>query len=422
MKCVSTGTYSMVASDDASPSSVESLGRALAGLSACAAMTLVFLAMLALAIGAGAPSAFAQQGGFNPQLQSQTSGSGTLELPTQRPQTGTGGALTIPPVAPQPGTGSALNLPSMTPQTGPELELPSLALRKQPGYEQVTVTVTNPQHGYVTDLQKGDFRLYVDGRQVPIQFFRHDLNTPVSVGILVDTSGSMQPKIPQARIAITEFLNDLNARDDVFLFAFSARPFLLQNFTTNHALVASRLMLLHAYGQTALYDAILDGLLMVEHGRYDKKVLLVVTDGMDNSSSSTLAQVIGQARRMGVLIYSIGIGDPNASSMPGIAFGPFAFGGSDDRVDAATLRILSTETGAKTFIIREIGDGELMREDMANISAELRDQYTLGFVTPDAASGGYRSIRVETPTHPELTARVRKGVTVGGAPAYAGAP
>jgi VWFA-related protein len=160
---------------------------------------------------------------------------------------------------------------------------------------------------------------------------------------------------------------------------------------------------------------------MVEHGRYDKKVLLVVTDGMDNSSQSTLEQVIGQARRLGVLVYSIGIGDPNGGSS-GFSIGPLIFGGDLDQVDAVTLRMLSTETGAKTFIVREVGDGELLREDMTNISAELRDQYTIGFVAPDAATGGYRSVRVETPTHPELTARVRKGVVVGGGSSYAGSP
>jgi len=385
-------------------------------------MTAIVIAIAVVTAG-GVRMAFAQQQGFNPQsaynpqIQNQNSGSGTtLELPAH--QAPNSDALTIPPVSSQAGGGS-LNLPSVAPQTGQELVLPPHDLRNQNGYEQVTVTVTNPQLGYVTDLQKSDFRLFVDGQQQPIQFFRHDVNTPVSVGILVDTSGSMEPKIPQARAAISEFLNDLNQDDDVFLFAFSARPFLLQNFTENHALVASRLGLLHAYGQTALFDAILDGLLMVEHGRYDKKVLLVVTDGMDNSSQSTLEQVIGQARRLGVLIYSIGIGDPNSGSS-GFSIVPF-FGGDLDQVDAVTLRMLSTETGAKTFIIREVGDGEALREDMTNISAELRDQYTIGFIAPDATTGGYRGVRVETPTHPELTARVRKGVVVGSS-SYAGSP
>ncbi len=234
-------------------------------------------------------------------------------LPPNQSQSG-GKVLELPSSVHQ--GGSADTIPQIAPQTGQSLTLPSRQLRTQAGYEQVTVTVTDQQGRYVTGLQKDDFKLFAG------------------------------------------FIHELNDRDDVFLFAFSSRPFLLQPFTTNHFLILSRLELLHAYGQTALYDTILDGLLMVEHGRYDKKALLVVTDGMDNTSQSSLEQVIAQARRMGVLVYSIGIGDPNSGTLPGLAIGPFIFGGDLDQVDARTLKLLSTETGAKTFLVREVGDGE----------------------------------------------------------------
>ncbi len=326
---------------------------------------------------------------------------------------GTGAVLEIPASRQQPQGAIPAPMP-LAPQVGPELEIPSRQLRAQPGYAQTTVTVTDRAGTHITDLTKDDFRLYEDGQQRPIEFFRKDLNTPVSIGILVDTSGSMEPKIQQAKAAIAAFIRNLNSRDDVFLFAFSDNPFLLQPFTTNHAAVMSRLALLHAYGRTALYDVILDGLIMVARGRYDKKALIVVTDGMDTASSSSLQQVVAQARRQGVLVYSIGIGDPNVT-MPGIlAFGPILFGGSvDDRVDARTLQILSTETGAKTYIIREVGDGELLRQATESISNELREQYTVGFTSPNPGSGGYRSLKVEVPKRPDLTVRVRKGVTVG---------
>ncbi len=307
-------------------------------------------------------------------------------------------------------------VPELVPQPGQELDIPSRQLRSQLGYTQVTVTVTNPSGGYVAGLNKNDFHVYVNGKERPVEFLRQDLNTPVSVGILVDTSGSMQPKIQQARAAIAQFLRDLNERDDVFLFAFSDRPFLLQPFTSDHSLVMSRLGLLHAYGRTALYDVILDGMLMVQRGRYDKKAILVVTDGMDTASHSSLNQAIAQARRMGVLVYSIGIGDPNASSSGmSMSLGPLVFGSGGDleRVDAETLTTLSKETGARTFIIREVGDGETLRNATAAISQELRQQYTVGFLSPDPEHGGYRNLRVEVPGHPDDTVRVRKGVTVG---------
>ncbi len=331
---------------------------------------------------------------------------------------GTGGTLEIPANAPQPQNALPEPMPPIAPQTGRELEIPSRQVRTQPGYAQATVTVTDRAGAHITDLTKDDFRLYEDGQPRPIDFFRKDLNAPVSIGILVDTSGSMEPKIPQARAAIAEFLRDLNPRDDVFLFAFSERPYMLEGFTTNHSAVMNRLALLHAYGRTALYDVILDGLVMVSRGRYDKKALLVVTDGMDTASSSSIEQVVAQARRQGVLVYSIGIGDPNVSGGFGIALGPLLLGagGDEERVDAQTLQTLSSETGAKTYIIREVGDGELLRQATESISNELRQQYTVGFTSPDPSRGGYRSLKVEVPTHPELSVRVRKGVTVGHAP------
>ena len=346
-----------------------------------------------------------------PQLiipRSQGKETSTLELPSMPAKQG----------------GESLNIPPQVPQTGQELVLPTRELRQQPGYEQVTVTVTEPSGTYVTGLQKGDFKLYMDGQQSPIQFFRQDLNTPVSVGILVDTSGSMTPKIPQARAAIAQFLRDLNDKDDVFLFAFSSHPFLLQPFTMNHDLVMRRLALLHAYGQTALFDVIMQGLQMVQRGRYDKKALLVVTDGMDNTSASTVNDVVAQARRMGVLVYSIGIGDPNGSSGVSVSIGPFVLGGDDmEHVDAETLHSLSTETGAKTYIIREAGDGESLRRACENISLELREQYTVGFLAPDPSAGGYRSLRVDVPGKSGAEVRVRKGIEVGpSAPSLAGGP
>jgi Ca-activated chloride channel homolog len=336
-----------------------------------------------------------------PGNQGSTGGS-TLELPTN------------------PGIQNSVPAPP-PPPSHQELTIPAQQLRERPGYQQVTVTVTDQSGRYVTGLQKGDFQLSLDNQHQPIEFFRSDLNTPVSMGIVVDTSGSMQPKIPQARIAISEMIRDLNPHDDVFLYAFSNRPFLLQPFTTDHELVMERLQLLHAYGQTSLYDAVISGLQMLQRGRFDKKALLVVTDGMDNTSLHDLDDVVGIARRQGVLIYSIGIGNPNAGGTT-FVFGPLVFGGGEDEVDAKTLKELAVETGGKNYIIQEVGDGAALRRDCAEISEELRQQYTLGFVAPDPGAGGYRNLHVDVPGHPEATARVRKGVEVSGHSSYASGP
>jgi Ca-activated chloride channel homolog len=374
----------------------------------CYAVAIVaFASYLSIFVGF-ATSAFAQQR--------------ELTLPPSIPRNqGQGGTLEVPTI-PGGQFGGTETLPRLAPQQGQELTLPSRQLARRPGYSQLTVTVVDQQGRYVTGLQKSDFQLYIDGQQRPVEFFRQDLNTPVSVGILVDTSGSMEPKLMQARAAITEFVNDLNPRDDVFLFAFSSQPFLLQPFTIDHQAVISRLSLLYAQGETAIFDTIIDGLLMVRHGRWDKKALLVVTDGQDNASAQSLQQVISYARQMGVLIYSIGIGNSNVDSSA-ISFGPFGLGlASEDTVDARTLEMLSSETGAKTFLLHTIGDGEAMRGDCAAISRELREQYTLGFLASDPGRGGYRNVRVEVPSRPSDNVRVRKGVEVGGTESASAAP
>jgi Ca-activated chloride channel family protein len=186
----------------------------------------------------------------------------------------------------------------------------------------------------------------------------------------------MHRKIPQARMAIERFIGDLNPRDDIFLLGFSSRIFLLQPFTMNHSQVMDRLVLLRADADTALFDAIIEGLSIIERGRYEKKALLVVTDGMDNASRATLPQVVAQARRTGVLIYSVGIGDPERGVL---GIGAFIFSGDSN----------------------------------AEISNELREQYTLGFVAPVLSRPTFRSLRVDVPGKPELSVRVRRGVTDG---------
>jgi Ca-activated chloride channel homolog len=386
----------------------------------------VAVVAIALTVGGAAPAMAQMQQEYSNSPQQQGDSTPPPQMLIPHNQGKSDSTLELPSMPAKQG-GESLNIPSTVPQGGQELILPTRELREQPGYQQVTVTVTEPSGTYVTGLQKDDFKLYMDGQQRPIEFFRQDLNTPVSVGILVDTSGSMTPKIPQARAAIAEFLRDLNDKDDVFLFAFSSHPFLLQPFTTNHDLVMRRLALLHAYGQTALFDVIMEGMQMLQRGRYDKKALLVVTDGMDNTSASTVNDVVAQARRMGVLVYSIGIGDPNGGSGMSVAIGPFLLGGGGDieHVDAETLHTLSTETGAKTYIIREAGDGESLRRACENISLELREQYTVGFLAPDPSAGGYRSLKVDVPGKPGADVRVRKGVEVGSSgapPAFAGGP
>lgn len=312
-------------------------------------------------------------------------------------------------------------LPSITApsgQPGTLLEVPSLKLRNQPGFEQVTVTVTDSSGKYVTGLKEDDFRILEDGQQRPVGYFRIDRTAPVSIGIVVDCSSSMSTKMHQARRAIASLIDDLDPRDDIFLQTFSRQSYLLLPFTLDHAKVKDNLRFVHtvrwtggsfSLDGTALYDAVYLGLLEMRHGARDKRALIVVTDGMNNSGFTSNAAVIAAAREMKVLLYTIGIGDEAANSEEGF----FKFlRTDDDKVDMNTLRNLADESGARAFNLHRIGDGDELTRDCAAISDELRQQYTLAYVSPDPTRLSYRSLHVDVPKHPELSVRVRKGVAI----------
>jgi VWFA-related protein len=304
------------------------------------------------------------------------------------------------PVQQQPSALPSIKAPAQQPETS--LEVPSLKLRSQPGYEQVTVTVSDSSNRYVTGLKDDDFRVTEDGQQRPIGFFRVDKNIPVSIGIIVDCSQSMDSKMWQARNALKRMVEALDSRDEIFLEAFSNEAELIQPFTPVHSQIIDRLGFLHPQHQTALFDAIYMGLFEMRHARRDKRALIVITDGMDNVSNLGRRQVIEAARAMKVLIYCIGIG----IDKPG-------FLGSDyNEVDMPTLKALAEETGACGFNLPTAGDGAELARDCEAISNELTQQYTIAYLSPDPGRPGYRSLRIDTPKHPDLSVRVRKGVAV----------
>jgi len=290
-------------------------------------------------------------------------------------------------------------------------------IRTLPGYIEIAVTVAKPDGTYVDGLSKSDFNLSVSGASQPINFFRAGEESPATVGILVDTSGSMTPKLPQARAAIEQFVKALDPEDQVFLFAFSCRPFRLQPLTNDHDALIQRLDLLHAYGQTALFDTILQGISEAQESHNQRKVLLVITDGIDNKSSSSPDDVVQAAKSSGVLVYSIGIGDPNAAAEQSIAIGPFVTGGGDvERVDAASLSRLATANGSKSYIIQTVGDGEALKKACEEIADDLheRHSYAIGFVAHAPANyvPPTMPIALQVPAHNDYLVEAPKSIPV----------
>jgi Ca-activated chloride channel family protein len=316
--------------------------------------------------------------------------------------------LTLPQAAPQSPSAPALELPRSQGREGSSLDVPA-ERQPQTTVGRISITATDDTGRWIQDLRKQDLTVYEDGIQRQVLSLQRDTDTPVSIGIVVDTSGSMSWKLAAAEAALQHFVRTLNPNDQFFLIAFSDRAFLLQDFTNNPADLNRAIGLLHAQGQTALYDAVVRGLQKVEQGRWPKKALLVMTDGMDNTSSNSLNDAIQAGRRGGVLIYTVGIGTTGGSAMSmgpmmmapmfggrrfGGGFGHRRGGGEDERVDAATLQSLSDETGATTFVINpRVSDMSALDTHFQSISAELREQYTVRYASSGGA--GLHQIRVD---------------------------
>jgi len=322
--------------------------------------------------------------------------------------------------------------PDLSPQPGVIAPSPQPA-QARPS-QLVTVTVTDREGRYVPGLKPEDFVVYEEDMPQAITYFNTGQDEPVSLGFIVDTSGSMLSKIVSARRALRRFLDTVRPHDEVFLEAFNQHPIVLQDFTDSRALLLQATTQLQPDGGTALYDAILDGLRRVQQGRRQKKALVVITDGLDVNSVASREETIEAIRHSGVLVYTIGVGNP-ASGPRTVAAGPVIgpstmspFGGplmgrggvgaypssqmnrADEAVDSRMLQELSEETGGKHFLLNTadvIGNGMVLDKATETISDELRQQYSLGYKSP-LKGDVYRTIRVEV-RRDGLNVRTRKG-------------
>ena len=289
----------------------------------------------------------------------------------------------------------------------------------------VTATVTDTSGRFVPDLRKEDFLVYEDGQLQTVTHFSAE-RVPVSLGIVLDTSGSMAgDKIRAAQRALDRFLYDLLDREDeLFLYRFSNGPVLLQGWTRDAALLSRALGRVDPSGGTAMYDAVAEAIAMAQDGQHRKKALVIISDGNDTSSRVDVREVKQLARESEVLIYAIGIdGDSEPAfrrqPVPPIRV-PLPFppgrgrsgwpprqppinrpvrpgGGSwgaanDDRVNVVALREMTDDSGGRTEIIRDVGD---LNPATANIASELNRQYYLGYAASAKKDGRWHAIRVE---------------------------
>ncbi|MEZ5287046.1 MAG: VWA domain-containing protein [Vicinamibacterales bacterium] len=312
----------------------------------------------------------------------------------------------------------------------------------------VTATVTDRSGRFVSGLSKDDFVVYEDNELVDVTHFSAE-RSPVSLGIVLDASGSMQgEKWSAARDAIDRFLDALSGEEDeFFLYRFSGGADLVQDWTSDRRVLSWSLGRVRPNGGTAMYDAAAEAVPMAHGGRNRKKAVVIISDGNDTSSRVGVGEVKQLVRETEVLVYAVGIdgqGEPTIVSRPRPPIGggggrppvpiPFPLpgggrrgggggfpmppypgpggggggiynSGGGDRVNAAALREITDDSGGRTEIVRDARDLDVAT---ANIADELSKQYYIGYPSPGHEDGRWHTIRVEV-RDPSLRVRARRG-------------
>lgn len=173
----------------------------------------------------------------------------------------------------------------------------------------LTATVLDESGRYLDGLKPEDFQVFEDGEEQKISFFSHDLRVPISVGVLIDCSGSMRHKLQQALQTVREIALALSPQDEMFVISFNSDVNMRQLFTNNMQEIQRSLRRIRAGGETAAYDAIQAGVEQMRKAKNNKKILLLVTDGFDTRSHINAIKVEDVLKRSSVLVYAIGIDD-----------------------------------------------------------------------------------------------------------------
>jgi VWFA-related protein len=247
---------------------------------------------------------------------------------------------------------------------------------------QIPVAVTDAQNRFVIQLQKEDFHLTEDGVEQTIAHFSGE-DAPLSVGLVFDESGSMDYKLRTSQAAVTEFLKTLGSADEAFLVEFSDAAKLSVEFTSDTSKISTALTKSQPGGLTALLDAVNTALREMKQAKNPRKAIVIVSDGGDNHSQYTAAQIEALVREADVQIYAMGVFEPDLSFLkaPEEISGP------------KLLSEITTQTGGRAFSAALSSD---LPSVAARIAVELRNQYVLGYYPKNPAKdGGYRKVEVK---------------------------
>jgi Ca-activated chloride channel homolog len=262
---------------------------------------------------------------------------------------------------------------------------------------QVPLTVTDPMNRLVTGLERQNFFVYDNSIGQTIKYFSSE-DAPLTIGIVFDLSGSMSSKFLRARKALQEFLRTSNPQDEFFVVGFNDRPAIIVDYTSDPDDVDARMVMLKPQNRTALIDAVYLGIDHLRQAKYERKALLIISDGGDNRSRYTQSELRRVVRESDVQIYSIGIFDVIAPT-------------TEEEMGPQLLTEICEMTGGRLF---NVGNNMSDLQDIATrISSELRNEYVIGY-TPSQVKhdGNWRKLKVmlqPPPGLPRLTVHFRQG-------------
>ncbi len=260
----------------------------------------------------------------------------------------------------------------------------------------IPVTVTDPLNRLVTGLDKENFFIYESNVKQQIRSFSAE-DAPVTIGVIFDLSGSMSSKFTKARLALTEFLRTSNPQDEFFVIGFNDRPAVIVDYTSSVDDIEARMLTAHPGNRTALLDAIYLGINKLKQARYERKALIIISDGGDNRSRYTEGEIRSTVRESDTQLYAIGIFDQFAAT-------------PEERTGPILLTDLCEVSGGQMFRVNEMGE---LGDIATRISAQLRNQYVIGFRPSDARHDGkWRKVKVKLVPPgglPPLTVHFRTG-------------
>jgi VWFA-related protein len=313
---------------------------------------------------------------------------------------------TTPPAPKDQQTPSQRNpAPSTLPQD--QQQIPTI--RVTTGLVRLIATVMDKRHNFITDLQQSDFTISEDGVPQDIRIFSRETNLPLRIGLLLDTSNSIRPRLGFEQDAAIDFLSSVIRRnkDMAFLMTFDNEPEIIQDFTDNVSLLSSAIRRQRAGGGTALNDAIYQAAEKIANpplppgpDQEVRRVLVVISDGDDNLSDHALSESIEAAIRAEAAIYTIST-NTDWMSLSGDSPHKFHITGGD-----RILQDFADQSGGRAFFPYKVDD---LAQSFVDIGLELRSQYFIAYAPTNPLSNGkYRKIDVQT-DRKQLIVRTRRG-------------